>query len=66
MPRLITVELPDEVYEPLLRMSAQVRRTPQEVVGELVAYAMRQLEHNRQSYPDTDPPRGILGEGAGR
>ncbi len=61
MPRLITIELDDEIYEPLMRMSAQVRRTPQEVVAELVAYAIRQLES--QQDPGATPPSGQLGDG---
>lgn len=61
MPRLITIELDDEVYEPLMRMAAQVRRTPQEVVAELVAYAIRQLES--QQDPGSTPPSRRLDDG---
>lgn len=68
MPRLITIELEDEIYEPLMQMSAQVRRTPQEVVAELVAYAINQLQ-NQQSpggQRKSDPPQGFLGDGGRR
>lgn len=67
MPRLITIELDDDIYEPLMRMSAQVRRTPQEVVAELVAYAMNQLQDQQGGggrHPE--PPQGFLGDGGRR
>lgn len=68
MPRLITIELDDEIYEPLMQMSAQVRRTPQEVVAELVAYAINQLQNQQGGggQRGNNPPPGHLGDGGRR
>ena len=50
-------------YDSLMRMSLQMRHTPQEVVAELVAYAMRQIDAQKRGQEPVDPPAGYLGDG---
>ncbi len=44
MANSLTVELPDEVYEPLLARAKQTGKTPEEVVAECLAAVVQQFD----------------------
>jgi hypothetical protein len=53
MSHVLTIHLPDEIYEPLRRSAEQEQRSPEEVAAEWLAAAVRTI--------DEDPVIKLLG-----